>query len=253
MVVIPAGQFRMGCVAGLDCRDVAESAREVVFARPFALSAYEVTRDEFSRFAAATGHSTNQQCSSYERWLWKWKSRRGGDWRSPGFEQTDTHPVVCVNWNDVRQYVKWLSVETGEAYRLPSEAEWEYAERAGTSTMYSWGDEIGDSRANCGGRYCGDRWEATAPVGSFAPNAWGVYDMHFNVWEWVEDCWNDRHNGAPMDGSAWLRGDCDKRVARGSSWYNGPPNSRGRTRVWVRTDLPGSGTIGFRVARSLEP
>ena len=137
--------------------------------------------------------------------------------------------MINVSWEDAQSYVTWLSRETGESYRLPSESEWEYAARAGTATKYSWGNEIGVNRANCDG--CGSRWDnqRTAPVGSFAPNGFGLYDMHGNVWEWVEDCWNGSYAGAPSDGGAWRSGDCAKRVLRGGSWGGNPrdPPCRG--------------------------
>ena len=118
----------------------------------------------------------------------------------------DDQPAVTVSWHDARAYVAWLSRETGETYRLPSEAEWEYAARAGSTTKYSWGDEIGVNRANCNEEDdCVDIWEGTAPVGSFAANAFGLHDLHGNVWEWVEDCWNGSYEGAPSDGSLGFR------------------------------------------------
>ena len=128
-------------------------------------------------------------------------------------------PVINVTWDDAKRYVAWLSRMTGKPYRLLTEAEWEYAARAGTQTAYSWGDEIGKGNANCDG--CGSQWDnkQTAPVGSFAANAFGLYDMHGNVWEWVEDCFHDNYEGAPDDGSAWTAdGDCNSRVLRGGSW-----------------------------------
>ena len=110
--------------------------------------------------------------------------------------------LINVSWYDAAAYAAWLSSQTGDRYRLPSEAEWEYAARAGTETVYSWGNDIGDNRANCDG--CPSQWDEfkTAPVGSFAANAWGVHDMHGNVWEWVRDCWNRGYEGAPADGTA---------------------------------------------------
>ncbi len=116
--------------------------------------------------------------------------------------------MINVSWTDAVAYTEWLSAQLGERYRLPSEAEWEYASRAGSTKKYSWGNEIGRNRANCDG--CGSQWDnrMTAPVGSFSPNAWGLHDMHGNVWEWVQDCWNSRYQGAPADGSAWESGDC---------------------------------------------
>ena len=145
-------------------------------------------------------------------------------------------PVINVSWNDAQDYVEWLSAQTGHAYRLLSEAEWEYVARAGSSTVYSWGDDIGSNRANCDG--CGSQWDydRTAPVGSFAANGFGVHDMHGNVWEWVEDCWNGSYAGAPTDGSAWRSGECEQRVLRGGSWNISPevPPLRVPPRVHLR-------------------
>ena len=131
--------------------------------------------------------------------------------------------MINVSWEDAEAYVAWLSRETGEAYRLPSESEWEYAARAGTTTRYTWGQDIGRNRANCGD--CGSRWDGdrTAPVGSFAANGWGLHDMHGNVWEWVADCWHENYARAPRDGSAWTSGgNCGRRVLRGGSWFLSP-------------------------------
>ena len=149
-------------------------------------------------------------------------------------------------------YTRWLSGQMGERYRLPSEAEWEYAVRAGTETAYSWGNEIGSNRANCDG--CGRQWDGvqTAPVGSFSPNGWGLHDLHGNVLEWVQDCWNGSYQGAPTNGSAWESGDCSLRVLRGGSWIFRPRYLRSASRLRGTTanriDL-----IGFRVARTIIP
>ena len=157
-----------------------------------------------------------------------------------------------VSWDDAVAYVHWLSVNTGKRYRLPTEAEWEYAARAGTTTRYSWGDEIGSNLANCNG--CGSRWddEKTASVGSFPANAWGLHDMHGNVWEWVQDCWNGSYQGAPEDGSAWERGNCSRRVLRGGSWCYNPRFLRAADR-----NRKSSGRrisyLGFRIARTVTP
>jgi formylglycine-generating enzyme required for sulfatase activity len=141
---------------------------------------------------------------------------------------------------------------TGKEYRLLSEAEWEYAARAGTTTAYSWGDDIGIGNANCDS--CGSRWDKqTSPVGSFKPNAWGLYDMHGNVYEWVEDTWHDNYSGAPVDGSAWLKGgDESQRVVRGGSWNLNPGHLRAASRGWYPTDFRYN-FIGFRLARTLNP
>src|SRR5262249_22763223 len=160
-------------------------------------------------------------------------------------------PVINVTWDDAQRYAAWLSKMTGKLYRLLSEAEWEYAARAGTQTAYSWGDKIGKGNANCDG--CGSRWDdrQTAPVGSFAANAFGLHDMHGNVFEWVEDCYHDNYDGAPKDGLAWTAGDnCFDRVGRGGSWINDPPDLRSAYRFGATSDLPGN-HLGFRVGRTL--
>ena len=227
MVVIPAGRFRMGCVSGLDCRDDKNPVHEVAIPRAFALSVHEVTFEDYDRFTYPN----------------KVDDRSWGRGR---------RPVINVWWDDAKEYVAWLSGETGEEYRLPSEAEWEYAARAGTATKYSWGNEIGGNRANCEG--CGSQWDnkQTAPVGSFGPNGFGLYDMHGNVWEWVEDCWNESYEGAPSDGSAWTSGVCGLRVLRGGSWDFNPRYLRAASRYGLtagfRVDVS-----GFRVARTHTP
>ena len=161
---------------------------------------YEVTFAEYDRFVSATG-------------------RESPDDRGWG---RGRRPVINVNQADAKAYATWLSAQTGKTYRLPSEAEWEYAARARTRTRYSWGDSIGCDQARYGrreGGECSDSWDGTVPVGSFEPNAFGLYDMHGNVWEWVADCWHDNYEDAPTDGSAWTTG-CDsaRAVLRGGSW-----------------------------------
>ena len=162
-------------------------------------------------------------------------------------------PVINVSWDDAHAYVAWLSAVTGKTYRLLSEAEYEYATRAGTTTAYPWGDDIGQNNANCDG--CGSQWDGqqTAPVGSFAPNAFGLYDMVGNVFEWTEDCRHTNYNGAPTDGSAWLDandGDCTDHIVRGGSWANPPSSARSATRGW-NTAVTRVFDEGFRVARTL--
>ena len=173
------------------------------------------------------------------------QSQRQGWWLGP-------RPVVNVSWHDAQAYVRWLSRETGEAYRILSESEWEYVARAGTERRFWRGDDEGRGRANCRG--CGSRWvgEQTAPVGSFAANAFGLHDVHGNVWEWVTDCWHGTYKGAPVNGDAWtVGGDCGERVLRGGSWHNAPrfmrSANRGRYSAGIRHHL-----VGFRVARTLD-
>ena len=222
MVVIPAGRFRMGCLSNDDdCRYNEKPVHEVTIGAPFALSVHEVTFEDYDRFTYPN----------------KVADKGWGRGR---------YPAINVSWNDAQDYVAWLSSQTGAEYRLPSEAEWEYAARAGTTTKYSWGDEIGTNRAN---------WNRlrTAPAGSFGPNGFGLYDMHGNVYEWVADCWNGGgYQGAPSDGGAWLQGDCARRVLRGGSWNSSP----GLLRSAVRSrNAPGyrNFSVGFRVARTLTP
>ena len=233
MVVIPAGSFRMGCLFDHgECHNYELPVHAVDVAR-FALSRYEVTFAQWDACAAAGG------CNDYhpiDRW-------GRGD-----------RPVIHVHWADAKSYVAWLSEQTGHAYRLPSEAEWEYAARAGTEAKYHWGNEIGVNRANCLG--CGSQWDALepAPVGSFDANAWGLHDMHGNVAEWTEDCWHDSYRGAPTDGSAWISvaGDCSYRPLRGGAWAYAPRRLRAASRDRVTADYS-IGYVGFRVARTLVP
>ena len=165
----------------------------------------------------------------------------------------DRAPVVRVSWYDARRFIGWLNKKEGaQAYRLPSEAEWEYAARAETTTRYSGGDAIGHNRANCDG--CGhwdDKWPA--PAGSFAASAFGLYDMHGNVYEWVADCWHDNYEGAPTDGSAWRSGcTSSSAVVRGGSWYNTPRNLRSAARIRV-TPSNRNFDGGFRLVQDLNP
>lgn len=162
----------------------------------------------------------------------------------------DNCPVENVSWDDIREFLKKLNAQTGKTYRLPSEAEWEYAARAGTTTKYPWGNEIGRNNANCDG--CGSQWDSktTAPAGGFRANAFGLHDMHGNVWEWVEDCGNASYSGAPTDGSAWTSGNCFVRVLRGGSWNYIPQNLRSAFRLAFTTGYR-NGNNGFRLARTL--
>ncbi len=193
------------------------------------------------------------------------KKKSGYSYLNPGYSQTDTHPVTCVNWNDVKSYVKWLSKTTGKTYRLLSEAEWEYVARGGTSTRYSFGDNSSDlcdygNGADKSTDYswrntsCNDGFGIqTSSVGSFKPNPLGLYDVHGNVWEWVEDCWHKNYKGAPNDGRAWLTedgGDCSTRVLRGGSWVNGPRLLRSANRLRYDTSSRYN-DVGFRVSRTL--
>ena len=233
MVYIPAGSFRMGDIQGGGDSD--EKPVHRVSVKAFLMSATEVTFAQWDACVAAGGCDDSGPRSA------------GGD---NGWGR-GSRPVIEVSWEDAQQYVKWISAKTGEQYRLPSEAEWEYAARAGSETKYSWGNSIGNNKANCDG--CGSRWDdsKTAPVASFAANAFGLYDMHGNVWEWTQDCWNGSYKGAPSDGTAWLSGDCGRRVLRGGSWYLFPNNLRSAYRFRSTAGYRVNNN-GFRLARTLD-
>ena len=259
MVVVPAESFMMGSPPHEEGREDGEGPVHLVtIAAPFAVGKHEVTRGEFARFIEAARHATGNSCETYGNGAWEGHSER--NWRKPGYRQDDRHPVVCVNWDDAKAYVRWLSGETGKDYRLLSESEWEYVARAGTTGPFHFGGTISIGQANYDGFFSyGPRqpshWGTgrgkTVPVGSFPANGFGLHDMHGNVWEWVEDCWNDSYHGAPADGSAWTsEGDCEERVVRGGSWRFGPHHARSASRLWPRID-PRNTFSGFRVARSL--
>ena len=233
MVVVPSGSFRMGSPSNEPGRDDDEGPqRTVTISKSFAVGKFEVTWAEWGACVADGGcdGSGPEGAGGDEAWG---KGNR---------------PVINVDWNDAKAYVRWLSRKTGETYRLLLEAEWEYAARAGTTTAYSWGSSFGPNKANCGG--CGSRWENTAPVGSFSANAFGLHDLHGNVWEWTEDCWNGSYSGAPSNGSAWLSGDCERRGSARGSWYGHPLDLRSADRYWDSTAVRGN-SIGFRIARTL--
>ena len=223
MVWIAPGTFQMGSSQGdSDERPV----HEVTIRQGFYLGKYEVTQ---AQWEAVMGSNPSR------------------------FSGCGDCPVERVSWVDAQVFIRKLNEMEGEnRYRLPSEAEWEYAARAGSGTVYSWGNEIGNNRANCRG--CGSRWdgEKTAPVGSFPANAWGLHDMHGNVWEWVQDCWNGNYEGAPVDGSAWESGACSARVLRGGSWSYEPGYLRAAGRVGL-TSGDRYSHFGFRIARTVTP
>ncbi len=243
MVVIPAGTFRMGCLNDDgDCGSHGfpqEKPVHQVSIRSFALSKYEVTFDQWEECVSAGGCTHHPGDQGWGR---------------------GNRPVININWHDAQEYVAWLSAQTGEDYRLPSEAEWEYAARAGTETKYSWGNDLPSNLANCRSD-CGDPFGHTASVGSFPANPWGLHDMHGNVWEWTEDCLHSDYNGAPTDGRAWTSRSCLRRAQDGVSLervlrggaYDYPAygirsairGSQGENdRRYLQND-------GFRVARSL--
>ncbi len=227
MVVIPAGTFQMGSPASEEDRNDDEGPRHRVTLRSFALGVKEVTFDEWDACVRAGG------CNGYRPDDEGWG--RGA------------RPVIRVNWENAQTYVSWLSEITGAQYRLPSESEWEYATRAGTTTPFHTGSTISTDQAN----YDRNRGRTT-PVGKFAPNSFGLYDVHGNVWEFVEDCWHDDYSGAPSDGTAWTHGgSCVYRVLRGGSWSDDSREVRSAHRIWGTTWVAFR-FIGFRVSRTLD-
>ena len=235
LVVVPAGSFLMGSPTQEVDRDDDEApVHRVMIAEPLAVGRFEVTFAEWDAChqAGKCNHDPDDQ----------------------GWGRGD-RPVVDVSWEDAQEYVEWLSETTGHQYQLPSESAWEYVARAGTSTRYWWGDDVGDNRANCGG--CGSPVDnqRTAPVGSFLPNAFGLYDVHGNVWERTQDCWNESYEGAPVDGSAWRSGNCEANVLRGGGWNIDARYLRTANRGWQAPPhsrlFSGEASVGFRVVRTL--
>ena len=267
MVVIPPGKFRMGFDGGEPER-YEGPVREVRIGRPFALGKFEVTNGEYRRFVTATGHVSGKGCFALRDGTYQ--KLPGTDWSDPGYQRPirDDEPVACVDWNDAKAYAAWLSAKTGRRYRLASEAEWEYAARANRDTgRFLWGDHkeeacreanvfdasgakaLADRRIDVAP--CDDGHAGVAPVGSRAPNPFGLYDMIGNVWEWVEDCYAMPHPAdAPTDGSPQIKAGCDRRGSKGGSWVTTltrqTPTFRGRDPATLTSQI-----FGFRIARDL--
>ena len=271
MLVVPSGQFLMGAASGEEerenladeFRDRSQPQRQVNIER-FAVGRFEVTRGQYRAFAEATGR-TGDGCFGWARDRFEIDSAKS--WRGPGFAQDDTHPAVCVSWEDASAYARWLSQRTGRSYRLLSEAEWEYAARAGSATSRFWGDDGAMSCAYANGAdrttaarapaagalgvaSCDDGHAYTAPVGSFRANAFGLHDTLGNVGEWTQDCWNGDYAGAPSDGRAASTGDCTMRAVRGGSWDDAPTGVRAAYRVGSPVTVR-LYSRGFRIARDM--
>lgn len=264
MQVIPAGRFLMGLPETAPARDGDESPQHPVTILRFALGKYEVTRGQFAAFVRATGHETGENCRV---WNGKtWERQRGRSWRHPGYPQQDDHPVVCVSRHDALAYVRWLGQQTGLPYRLASEAEWEYAARAGTTTAAFWGDDPARACAAANGMdqtgkaqvpnvdwaslACQDGYAYTAPAGRFLPNAFGLHDMLGNVSEWVQDCYHDNYQQAPADGRPLEDAQCFRWVTRGGGWESYPRALEATNRNGILPTAQDD-ALGFRVARSL--
>ena len=242
MVVVPDGKFKMGSPKG----QAEERPQHVITIKSsFAVSIAPIARGEFADFITASKYKI-ESGAFVRKNDGNWGEDPSKSWRDPGFKQDDDHPVVCVNWHDAQAYVAWLRERSGgRAYRLLSEAEWEYCCRAGTTTAYSSGKNISDAHANFGLSSNG-----TTSVTTFPPNPWGLRDMYGNVWEWREDSWHSSYKGAPADGSVWPGGDTSSRVLRGGSWDDDPRNLRSACRSGVRPGIRNS-YFGFRIARTL--
>jgi formylglycine-generating enzyme required for sulfatase activity len=291
LVVVPAGIFEMGSPHDEHGRYADEGPlHKVYFARPFALGHTEVTVGQFRKFVESTGYVTSAERGEgsllREANSGDWRLREEINWRhdQSGSPAEDHLPVVHVSWQDAQAYIKWLSGQTGEQYRLPSEAEFEYANRAGSQTAFWWGGysppvQVANLRGEIDVRMMpkairtpleteveyvlregptplvfhnyNDDAPGVSPVASYRPNAFGLHDTTGNVWEWTQDCWHENYEGAPADGRAWVEGNrCGERVIRGGSWYCFPRHARSANR-WAERRFFRNMYIGFRVARDL--
>lgn len=273
MVVVPAGSHPIGSAQDQPGHESREAPVHLVnFSRPFALARTETTVADFRLFVAATGYVSDAESAGLS-WIYdvttdRLSEKNAVNWRHDfrGDPAASVLPVTHVSWRDATAYAEWLASNTGQPYRLPSEAEFEYANRAGSQTAYWWGagpprlrlaNLAGENdRATNGRRWpvpfpdYGDGYWGTAPVASFPPNPFGLYDTTGNVWEWTRDCYNDSYEGAPTDGSAWLTGDCSRRILRGGSWSFQPRFVRSAYRM-RHLMMDRAYYLGFRVARSL--
>lgn len=298
MVVVPAGHFTMGSPEAEKPSPKAKQSEEpgeesgaaeaplfgdfksnerpqhvVMIAKAFAVGRVEITIEQFAAFVRETRYAVGTKCFLFDPKDITWKEKAGRSWRNPGYPQTRSHPAACLNWHDAKAYVARLSRKAGRDYRLLTEAEWEYAARAGTTTDFHFGNDegaicaygnsmdrtaqeiwfkAGTTRGKPPVPPCRDGFASTAAAGSFSANAFGLYDMNGNVWETVEDCEHKNYDGAPADGSAWLSGDCSHRMRRGGSFFHGAPILTSANRfAGVRDDRVDD--VGFRVARTLKP
>ncbi len=260
MVEIPLAPFEMGSPEGDTESYPAERPRHrVAIARPFAIGRFEVTVREFALFAEAARYEPARECRAYVH-PDRWERDVNANWKWPQYAQAPDHPVACVSWHDARAYAAWLSRKTGKVYRLPTEAEWEYAVRAGKSDQSRpWGDNPAEAcdhanvadksaRVPWKGHGCDDKAVFTAPVGNYPPNRFGLHDMIGNVWEWVQDCFAESYAGAPADGSAVEHEGCKFRVIRGGAWLSQPRHARSAQRGFQPPEF-GNYSVGFRVVR----
>ena len=259
MKVLAAGDFQQGTPAGADALAFEMPQHKVSIAHAFAAGVYDVTVGEYSQFVAATGVGANG-CTTYDG---AWRVTPTVTWRNAIESQTSSHPVSGVSWQDAKDYAAWLSHTTHQTYRLPSASEWEYAARAGSAAPVPWTTpaeacsfaNVADQTAAQHYRGwkvlpCADEFVQSAPVGSFKANAFGLYDMLGNVFQWTEDCWTDNYQGAPIDGSAQSAGDCTQHELRGGSWFTQPDFIRTSYRNRFEGNYR-STSIGFRLIREM--
>jgi formylglycine-generating enzyme required for sulfatase activity len=278
MVVIPAGSGLMGSTIEEDVSEMVPARfaitekppHAVRIAKPFALGRDEITKAQFAAYLKDSGVlAPGGDCMAWDKTTQKWGRSPDNTWTNPGFAQTGNDPVVCVSWMEAANYAAWLAQKTKKPYRLASEAEWEYAARAGSTTVRDWGNgrDVACAKANVydteaaafmrtkpGANenfQCQDPFMFTAPVGSFPPNKFGLNDMLGNAWEWTADCWHENYQGAPRDGSAWVEPGCKQRVGRSGSWGAEPWALRIAHRRGNAAEFKFS-SLGFRVARDLE-
>jgi formylglycine-generating enzyme required for sulfatase activity len=272
MVVVPAGSFVMGTPGAARGRGAAAAEADTVvieLPRPFALGRREVTRGEYAKFVADSGHEAPEGCRVWDPALARFNDDPRRGWQDVATPEApgDDHPVSCVSFTDAQAYVQWLSAKTGARYRLPSEAEWEFAARAGSRMLRPWGDGADDGcdaanaydlvaeahyRLGWQAARCRDGQADLAPGGQFAANAFGLQDMIGNVREWVQDCATGSYVGRPRDARAWeWLGGCEERIQRGGSWLAPAEENRSAARTAVPAAAR-AGDAGFRVARELD-
>ena len=255
MVVVPSGEYTMGSPDDESDRSSNEGPQhKVKIPRRFAVGKLKVTRDEYETFVNETSYAGSDKCFTLEDG--RAEERGNRSFRNPGFDQDGKHPVVCINWDDANAYVAWLSKKTGKLYRLLSESEWEYVARAGSKTPFWWGPSISTDQANYDGNSTygngakGQYRQKTVPGDMFEANPWGVYQVHGNAFEWVEDCWNETYQYAPSDDSIRLAGNCSRHVRRGGAWNIAAKTLRSAYRE-NRPALTRGSNLGMRVARTL--